>query len=165
MVIKKYNQLELAQKIYSNRDWCPVHAHQFWWVWLLQFRRYCYPQKQTNFPFRPWAIQKIHASRDLCQVHAYQCWRADLTSSLIMTRDIEQMYFSYLSVQGILYETAPVMWIFLLIKLKESYLDQRYCILLIIRLLLCYTKTNVQHNLQLLVFILGVYSKVWLVIS
>ena len=33
-----------------------MHAHQFWWAWLLWFRRYCYLQKRPNFLFEPWAI-------------------------------------------------------------------------------------------------------------
>ena len=32
MVIKKFNQLESAQKIYASRDGCHMHAHQFWWA-------------------------------------------------------------------------------------------------------------------------------------
>ena len=32
-----------------------MHAHQFWWVWLFWFRRYCYFLKRPNFPFRPWS--------------------------------------------------------------------------------------------------------------
>ena len=46
MVIKKFNQLESAQKIYASRCCCNIHAHQFWWVWSLRFRRYCYFQKR-----------------------------------------------------------------------------------------------------------------------
>ena len=30
-----------------------MHAHQFWWAWPFLFQRYCYLQKQPNFPFRP----------------------------------------------------------------------------------------------------------------
>ena len=42
-----------------------MHAHQFWWVWFVWFWRYCYFQKQPNFPFRPWTISKnlIHQNR------------------------------------------------------------------------------------------------------
>ena len=32
MVIRKFNQLELTQKIHASRVRCYVHAHQFWWV-------------------------------------------------------------------------------------------------------------------------------------
>ena len=37
-----------------------MHAHQFWWVWSLRFRRYCYLSKTAKFPFRgmdysPWS--------------------------------------------------------------------------------------------------------------
>ena len=65
------------------------HAHQFWWAWLLRFRRYCYFQKWPNFPFDPWTIvhghqkfnrsesaQKIHANRCWCNIHAHQFWWA-----------------------------------------------------------------------------------------
>ena len=51
MVIEKFNQLELAQKIHASRSQYQVYAHQFWWVWSLQFWRYCYLSKTTNFPF------------------------------------------------------------------------------------------------------------------
>ena len=33
-----------------------MHAHQFWQVWPLRFWRYCYLQKQPNFPFDTWTI-------------------------------------------------------------------------------------------------------------
>ena len=36
---QKFNQSELAQKIYTRRDLCQVHVHQFWWAWPLRFRR------------------------------------------------------------------------------------------------------------------------------
>ena len=52
MVIKKFNQSELAQKIHASRGPYQVHAHQFWWVWSLWFRRYCYLSKTVKFPFR-----------------------------------------------------------------------------------------------------------------
>ena len=60
MVEKKFNRLESAQKIYTSRDWCQVHAHQFWWVWFLRFWRYGYLSKTAKFPFRgmdysPWS--------------------------------------------------------------------------------------------------------------
>ena len=51
----------------DNFDFCPnpdsgfgMQAHQFWWASLFQFRRYCYFQKQPNFPFRPWTIVHGH---------------------------------------------------------------------------------------------------------
>ena len=31
-----------AQKIHVNRDWCEMHANQFWWAWSLRFRSYDY---------------------------------------------------------------------------------------------------------------------------
>ena len=57
---KKFNRSELAQKIYASRDWFHMHAHQFWWAWPLQFRRYDYLSKTAKFPFRgmdysPWS--------------------------------------------------------------------------------------------------------------
>ena len=54
MVIKKFNHLESAQKIHASRGQCIVHAQQFLMSVLpFQFRRYCYFQKRSNFPFRP----------------------------------------------------------------------------------------------------------------
>ena len=58
--VEKFNRSELAQKIHASRDRCHVHVHQFWWVWPLQFRRYCYLSKTSKFPFRgmdysPWS--------------------------------------------------------------------------------------------------------------
>ena len=60
MVIRNFNCLESAQKIHASRCWCNIHAHWFWWAWPLQARRYCYFQKQPNFPFDPWAIVHGH---------------------------------------------------------------------------------------------------------
>ena len=37
-----------------------MYTHQFWWVWSLRFRRYCYLQKRPNFPFRAWTIVHGH---------------------------------------------------------------------------------------------------------
>ena len=56
MVIKKFNRSESAQKIHARRDRCQVHAHQFWWSWLIQFRRYCYFQKRSN---SPWSSENL----------------------------------------------------------------------------------------------------------
>ena len=36
-----------------------MHVYQFWWVWSLHFRRYCYSQKRPNFPFRPWSLKNL----------------------------------------------------------------------------------------------------------
>ena len=36
-----------------------MHAHQFGWVSPFQFRRYCYFQKRSNFPFQPWTKNLI----------------------------------------------------------------------------------------------------------
>ena len=41
-----------------------MHAHQFWWVWLLRFRRYGYLSKTANFPFwgmdySPWSSENL----------------------------------------------------------------------------------------------------------
>ena len=59
MVIKKFNWLELAQKIHATMDWCQIHVHRFWWMWSLWFQRYSYSQKRPNFPFWPWTILMI----------------------------------------------------------------------------------------------------------
>ena len=53
MVIEKSNRSESAQKIHASRDRCHVHSRQFWWAWLLRFRRYGYLSKTAKFPFRP----------------------------------------------------------------------------------------------------------------
>ena len=37
MVIKKFNQLETAQKIHASRGRCVMHVYQFWWVWPFWF--------------------------------------------------------------------------------------------------------------------------------
>ena len=41
-----------------------MHAHQFWWAWLLQFRRYGYLSKTAKFPFwgmdySPWSLKNL----------------------------------------------------------------------------------------------------------
>ena len=41
-----------------------MHAHHFWWAWLLQFRRYGYPSKTAKFPFwgmdySPWSSKNL----------------------------------------------------------------------------------------------------------
>ena len=64
MVIEKFNQSELAQKIHASRGQCQVHVHQFWWAWSLQFRRYCYLSKTAKFPFwgmyySPWLLKNL----------------------------------------------------------------------------------------------------------
>ena len=58
-----------------------MHVHQFWWSSLFWFRRYCYFQKQPNFPSdhgrqKIKSVQKIYASRGWCEMHANQFWRA-----------------------------------------------------------------------------------------
>ena len=65
MVIKKFNRSELAKKIQVNRCICNMHVHRFWWVWSSRFRRYCYSQKQPNFPFDPWIIYSPWSSKNL----------------------------------------------------------------------------------------------------
>ena len=62
--VEKFNQLESAQKIHASRGRCHVHVHQFWWVWLLWFRRYGYLSKTAKFPFRgmdysPWSSKNL----------------------------------------------------------------------------------------------------------
>ena len=64
MVIKKFNGSKLAQKIHASRGRYQVHAHQFWCVGSLRFRRYCYLSKTAKFPFRgmdysPWSSKNI----------------------------------------------------------------------------------------------------------
>ena len=41
-----------------------MHAHQFWWAWLLQFRKYGYLSKTAKFPFptmdySPWSSKNL----------------------------------------------------------------------------------------------------------
>ena len=41
-----------------------MHARQFWWVWLFQFRRYGYLSKTAKFPFQgmdysPWSSKNL----------------------------------------------------------------------------------------------------------
>ena len=41
-----------------------MHAHQFWWAWFVQFRRYGYPSKTAKFPFwgmdySPWSSKNL----------------------------------------------------------------------------------------------------------
>ena len=62
--VKKFNQSESAQKIHASSGQCHVHAHQFWWVWLLRFRRYSYLSKTAKFPFwgmdySPWSSKNL----------------------------------------------------------------------------------------------------------
>ena len=59
MVIKKFNRSESAQKFHASRDSCHMHACQFWWVWLLRFRRYYYFQKRPNFLYSPWSSKNL----------------------------------------------------------------------------------------------------------
>ena len=35
-------KIELAQKIHASKDRHEMHANQFWWVWPLRFRRFCF---------------------------------------------------------------------------------------------------------------------------
>ena len=64
---QKFNRSESSKKIHASINSCQMHAHQFWWVCPLWFRRYCYFQKRPIFPFRPWTIvhghQKIQSIR------------------------------------------------------------------------------------------------------
>ena len=61
---KNLIESESAQKNHASRDRYQVHAHQFWWVWSLQFRRYCYLSKTAKFPFwgmdySPWSSKNL----------------------------------------------------------------------------------------------------------
>ena len=49
-------KINSAQKIHANRGSCEMHANQFWWAWLLRFRRFCLLSKWPIFPSRPWTI-------------------------------------------------------------------------------------------------------------
>ena len=39
--VKKFDQLELAQKIHVSRSGCVMRVYQFWLAWPLWFRRFC----------------------------------------------------------------------------------------------------------------------------
>ena len=60
-----------------------MHASQFWWAWLLLFRRFCpflaclqnRKISLRTMDYSPWgskieSAQKIHASRGLPETHA-----------------------------------------------------------------------------------------------
>ena len=62
-----------------------MHANQFWWVWLLRFRRFCpllFAFKTAKFSLQTMdhggqkmkSAQKIHANRGSCEMHANQFW-------------------------------------------------------------------------------------------
>ena len=34
-------KIESPQKIHASRGGCEMYANQFWWVWPLQFQRFC----------------------------------------------------------------------------------------------------------------------------
>ena len=62
--VEKFNRSESAQKIHASRDSCHMHAHQFWWAWLVFFQRYGYLSKTAKFPFRdmdysPWSSKNL----------------------------------------------------------------------------------------------------------
>ena len=57
-----------------------MHEHQFWWVWLFWFRRYCYPQKRPNFPFRPWAIVHGHQKIQSIEIDSKNSCKQELMS-------------------------------------------------------------------------------------
>ena len=64
MVVEKFNLSEPAQKIHAGKGWYRVHAHRFWWVWPLWFRRYGYLSKTAKFSFltmdySPWSWRKL----------------------------------------------------------------------------------------------------------
>ena len=58
-----------------------MHACQFWWAWLVRFRRYGYLSKMAKFPFRTWTIvhgdQKIQSigisSKNICKQGLMSC--------------------------------------------------------------------------------------------
>ena len=52
-----WNQLK---KNHASRCWCNMHVHQFWWVWPLWFRRYCYLQKRLRpMDYSPWSSKNL----------------------------------------------------------------------------------------------------------
>ena len=64
IVMENFNRSELAQKIHASRGQCHVHVHQFWWAWIIRFRRYGYFHEQPNFPFltmdySPWSSKNL----------------------------------------------------------------------------------------------------------
>ena len=81
MVIKKFNQSELAQKNHASITWCQMHANQFWWLYLLRFQRYCYLQKRPNFPFRPWTIVHGHQKIQSIGISSKKSCKCNLMSN------------------------------------------------------------------------------------
>ena len=75
--VEKFNQSESAQKIHATRGRCQVHTCQFWWAWLLRFRRYGYLSKTAKFHFRPMdysmVIKKFNRSESAQKIHASRC--------------------------------------------------------------------------------------------
>ena len=57
-----------AQNIHASMCWCNMHVYQFLWVWSLQFRKYRYLQKWTNFPFDPRTIIHGHQKIQLLRI-------------------------------------------------------------------------------------------------
>ena len=68
--VEKFNRSESAQKIPTTRGRYQVHPHQFWWAWLLRFRRYGYLSKTAKFPFRGMDIEKFNRSESAQKIHA-----------------------------------------------------------------------------------------------
>ena len=58
--VKKFNQLELAQKIHASRGGCIIQVYQFWLTWPLRFQRFCSFQiasKNSQFPFQSMGVK------------------------------------------------------------------------------------------------------------
>ena len=61
---QKIQSIGIGSKNHASRNQYQVHAHQFWWVWSLQFLRYCYLSKTAKFPFwgmdySPWSWKNL----------------------------------------------------------------------------------------------------------
>ena len=59
-----------------------MYTHQFWWVWSLQFRRYCYLQKRPNFPFGAWTIVHGHQKIQSIGIGSKNSCKYELMSSV-----------------------------------------------------------------------------------
>ena len=65
--MKKLNQS--AQKIHASRGLCQMHAHKFWWVWLL-FLELLLLSKMAKFPFRIMVVKKFNQSESAQRIYA-----------------------------------------------------------------------------------------------
>ena len=75
--VKKINRLEPAQKIMQvGIDVTCMHACQFWWAWLVWFRRYGYLSKMAKFPFRgmDYSPSRVHKERRVSNCAIVACY-------------------------------------------------------------------------------------------